>query len=92
MSNTQSLEPILDLRAAEALKRNLEQWLDAGKALAIDASRVSRISTACVQLIAAFVIAARNSGMSLVFESKSPTLEAAFTNLGLSALVTEQTT
>ena len=43
-----ALEPILDLRAAGPLKSTLQQNLVRGQSAVIDASAVSRMSTACV--------------------------------------------
>jgi chemotaxis protein CheX len=78
-----TLSSVLDLRAASALKDTLQQGLGQGVALAIDASSVARMSTACVQVITAFVLSAQRAGVRLTLKSSSTAFDAAFTNLGL---------
>ena len=82
-----SLEPILDLRTAGPLKSLLQQGMDRGLPLALDASAVSRMSTACVQVLTALVLEARKSTTMLVLKKSSPVFDAAFVNLGLADIL-----
>ena len=82
-----ALEPILDLRAAGPLKSTLQQGLVRGQPLMIDASAVSRMSTACVQVFIAAVLETQKRGVALVLRKSSPAFDAAFVNLGLSGIL-----
>jgi anti-anti-sigma regulatory factor len=78
-----SLDACLDMRAAAALKSELLQGLAMAKPLLIDAGAVSRMSTACVQVLTAFIFAARKAGTPLTIKNPSSVFETAFANLGL---------
>ena len=82
-----ALEPILDLRAAGSLKSTLQQSLVRGQPLMIDASAVSRISTACVQVFTAAVLETQKSGAALILKKSSPVFDAAFVTLGLADIL-----
>jgi chemotaxis protein CheX len=82
-----ALEPILDLRAAGPLKNTLQQSLVHGQSLVIDASAVSRMSTACVQVFTAAILETQKSGAALVLKKSSSSFDAAFANLGLAAIL-----
>jgi chemotaxis protein CheX len=82
-----TLEPILDLRAAGPLKSILQQSLVRGQPLVIDASAVSRMSTACVQVFTAAILETQKSGAVLFIRKSSNTFDAAFANLGLAAIL-----
>lgn len=82
-----SLDPVLDLRAAAPLKIQFQQILGRGLPLAIDASAVSRMSTACVQVIAAAVLETQKGGKAPVLKKSSPVFDAAFVNLGLADIL-----
>ena len=82
-----ALEPILDLRAAGPLKNTLQQSQVRGQPLVIDASAVSRMSTACVQVFTAAVLETQKSGAALVLRKSSNVFDAAFVNLGLAAIL-----
>jgi chemotaxis protein CheX len=82
-----ALEPILDLRAAAPLKSTLQQGLVRGQSVVIDASAVSRMSTACVQVFTAAVLETQKSGAALVLKKSSNVFDAAFANLGLAAIL-----
>jgi anti-anti-sigma regulatory factor len=82
-----TLEPILDLRAAGPLKNTLQQSLVQGQPLVIDASAVSRMSTACVQVFTAAVLETQKSGAKLILRKSSNVFDAAFANLGLAAVL-----
>jgi chemotaxis protein CheX len=47
------LPAILDLKAAQGLKQDLEAAMQAGNPVRVDASRVQRVSSLCLQLLAA---------------------------------------
>jgi chemotaxis protein CheX len=82
-----SLEPVLDMRAAAPLKDTLQQGLDQKRNLVIDASAVSRMSTACVQVLTAFILETKKTNTSLVFSKMSPVFEGAFSSLGLGEIL-----
>jgi anti-anti-sigma regulatory factor len=82
-----SLDPILDLRAAGPLKSLLQQGLDRGLPLSIDASAVGRMSTACIQVLTAFVLETQKNATALVLKKSSPAFDAAFVNLGLAGIL-----
>jgi anti-anti-sigma regulatory factor len=82
-----TLGPILDLRAASPLKSTLQQGLVRGQPLMIDASAVSRMSTACVQVFTAAVLETQTSGAALVLKKSSTVFDAAFANLGLAGIL-----
>ncbi len=82
-----SLEPVLDMRVATPLKDMLLQGLAQKRNLIIDASAVSRMSTACVQVLAAFILETQKTNTSLVISRMSPVFESAFTNLGLGGIL-----
>jgi anti-anti-sigma regulatory factor len=81
-----SLDPVLDLRAAVSLKETLQQGLERKAPLLIDAGAVTRMSTASVQVLTAFVLETRRSGISLSLKNSSPAFDAAFVNLGLAGI------
>ena len=82
-----SLDQILDLRAAGPLKNALQQGLGRGAALSIDAGAVSRMSTACVQVLTAAILETQKRGTPLVVRKSSPAFDAAFANLGLTGIL-----
>ncbi len=90
VENCYCLEPVLDLRAAAALKEKLVQLLHAKGPLHIDASRVTRASTACIQVILAFALEVRRAGRHLSFRQASPAIVAAISTLGLGSIILEE--
>ena len=82
-----ALDPVLDLRAAATLKEVMQKAMGGGLALSIDASAVSRMSTACVQVLTAAVIEARKNAATLVLKKSSSAFDAAFINLGLADIL-----
>jgi chemotaxis protein CheX len=78
-----SLDQVLDMRAAAPLKDALQQGLDQKRNLVIDASAVSRMSTACVQVLIAFILETQKNNTPLAFSKMSPVFEGAFSSLGL---------
>ncbi len=93
-SNEQNPDPqlpaILDLAAAEPLAQVLEAQLTTG-ALQIDGSGVERVSTPCLQVLAATAVSARRRGQAFVLRRPSDVLQAAIADLGLiHAIPTEE--
>lgn len=82
-----ALNPVLDLRAALPLKETLQQGLGRETPLLIDASAVTRMSTACVQVLAAFVLETQKTGIPLILKNSSAAFDSAFVNLGLAGLL-----
>lgn len=82
-----ALDPVLDLRAAALLKDTLQQGLDCGNPLTIDAGAVTRMSTACVQVLSAFVLAAQKAGRPLSLKNSSTAFDVAFNDLGLAGVL-----
>ncbi|MDP8998447.1 MAG: STAS domain-containing protein [Pseudomonadota bacterium] len=88
-SSQLKLLPQLDLRAAKPLKDQLMPLLGKSGHLYIEAGEVTKVSTACVQVLVAFVIAARNAAQPLSFSTKSPAFSQSFALLGLSEFIEE---
>lgn len=85
-SNEPGLQPqlpaILDLAAAEPLARALEAQLTS-PALHIEASGVERVSTPCLQVLAAAAASAKRRGQAFLVRRPSDVLRAAIADLGL---------
>jgi anti-anti-sigma regulatory factor len=79
----------LDLRAATSLKESLLPFLVAGQAVAIDASEVKQVSTACAQILASFVLSAKRSSISVSLLAASAQFTQAMCLLGLSSVLGE---
>jgi|GEM_PF-1439198 len=82
-----SLDPVLDLRAAGSLKETLQQGLGRDNPLMIDAGAVTRMSTACVQVLTAFVLETQRTGRPLTLKDSSAVFDAAFISLGLAGVL-----
>ena len=82
-----TLDPVLDLRAAAPLKDALLQGLERKIPLLIDAGQVNRMSTACVQVLTAFMLEAQKIGTSLSLKNSSTAFDAAFADLGLAHIL-----
>jgi anti-anti-sigma regulatory factor len=79
----------MDLRAAKPLKENLTQLLHNNRSIVIDASSVTKMSTACAQVTAAFIFAARKISIPVKIAQASPIFAQAMTLLGLSTVLEE---
>jgi chemotaxis protein CheX len=79
----------LDMRAAAPLKSALAKTLEGGGAVVIEAASVERMSTACVQIMLAYVTTARKLGRPIVIRRPSATFVDAFTVLGLARVVND---
>lgn len=82
-----ALDPVLDLRAASTLIEMMQMALGRGLPFSLDAGAVSRMSTACVQVLAATMLDARKGDVPLTVKKSSPAFDAAFANLGLGHLL-----
>src|SRR5262245_18718679 len=65
------LLPSMDLRAATPLKAALDDALGHTLPLVVDAGPVERMSTACIQILIAFVAAAGKAGLGVTFRQPS---------------------
>ena len=81
------LGSILDVRAAQRLRTELCEALAKGETLTIDGKSVERISTACVQVLLAYVHAAAAAGTPASLAQPSRALAEAFCNLGLKSIL-----
>jgi anti-anti-sigma regulatory factor len=76
-------EPVLDIVGARSLYGSLNAVLAAAGTVELDASRVERVDTAALQLLAAFCLATRQAGLTLRWRAASPALCDAAALLGL---------
>ena len=76
------LPVLLDLTAAEPLCQTLRERLEDGDLL-LDGSEVARITTPCLQVMAAAATTCRARGYSFRLRRASPVLSAAIADLGL---------
>lgn len=81
-----SLAASLDLTAADPLLQTVRAGLRDG-ALLLDGAAVERVSTPCLQVLAAAAIAARQGGIPFRILYPSAVLSAAITDLGLAAAI-----
>lgn len=81
------LHQMLDLRSAPELQRRLVAALLTQGTLTIDASAVARMSTAALQLIIAFLAAARAKGIKVVISGVTASFASAFEAMGLDHLL-----
>src|SRR5262245_1099748 len=81
------LPPAMDLRAATPLKATLDDALGKALPLVIEAAPVERMSTACIQILIAFVDVAGKAGIGVTFRQPSPAFLGAFESLGLAPLI-----
>lgn len=84
-----TLPASLDLTGAEALRDALRAGLQEG-ALRLDGAAVERVSTPCLQVLAAAVASARGAGIDFRLASASPVLRAAIADLDLCAAIPEE--
>lgn len=77
-----ALSACLDIAAAEGLLTRLRTALHDG-AVRLDGSQVERVSTPCMQVLAAAATAARQTGVPFQVVSASPALCSAVADLGL---------
>jgi chemotaxis protein CheX len=76
------LPPVLDLAAAEPLRRELTaRWGDGE--LRLNGAAVERIATPCLQVLAAAALSARNRQAAFRLSRPSDALRAAIADLGL---------
>lgn len=80
------LPAVLDLTAAEPLCRALRERVPAGPVL-LDGSKVERVSTPCLQVLAAGAAAALAAGRGFHVRAPSQVLSEAVADLGLTAMI-----
>lgn len=83
-----ALAPVLDMRVAREFKRSLEVLYARGSPCVIDAHDVARISTGCIQVFAAFVVAMTGIKKRVTLRRASPAMLGSFEQLGLSQFIT----
>ena len=81
-----ALRPVLDMRASRDLKRDLQMILTIRSACAVEAERVERLSTACIQVLIAFVAAAKREALTVTLLRPSQAFVRAFDEIGVPAL------
>jgi chemotaxis protein CheX len=81
-----ALQPALEMRAARQLKRDLQAVLASRGPCLIEAEAVERVSTACVQILAAFFEAAKRDGIAVILLRPSQALVESLDALGLSVV------
>ena len=79
-----SLAASLDLTAAEPLRAVAQEMLGLGAAV-FDGGAVERVSTPCLQVLAATALAARERGIVFRLANPSAVLAEAIDDLGLEA-------
>ena len=81
--STVALAPDLGIETTRELKDLLAPHLEVADRIALDASQVSRIHTAAVQVLCAFVSTRRQAGHDTVLENCSDTFRDAARLLGV---------
>ena len=81
-----TLPPVLDLGAAEELRRTLGAGLTEG-GVRLDGADVERVATPCLQVLAAAAATARTQQQQFRLCRPSQALQAAITDLGLDAAI-----
>lgn len=77
----------LDISAVAEWREDLRRALDSGsRALHLDLTAVEKIDTACLQVLAAFVLGAREKHIDLVWCGANIALRSAAEDLGLDRL------
>jgi len=82
-----ALAAVLDLRGAKALKDMLAGGLAGPGPVRIDAAAVTRLSTAAIQVLAAFLAAMGQAKRRVTIVRPSAAFVAGFEILGLSSLI-----
>ncbi|WP_269791790.1 STAS domain-containing protein [Stenotrophomonas sp. Iso1] len=81
--STVALLQDLGIETTSELKQQLALHLGQGGELRVDASEVSRIHTAAMQVLCAFVLARRQAGHATVFDNATATFHDAARLLGV---------
>jgi anti-anti-sigma regulatory factor len=82
-----TLPPVLDLAGAELLHQQLRAACAQDSGIALNGAEVERVSTACLQVMAAAARSMRDRGLPFTLDAPSPALSAALADLGLSPLL-----
>jgi anti-anti-sigma regulatory factor len=77
------------MRAAAPLKSALAKTLEGGGAIVIEAASVERMSTACVQVLLAYVEAASALNRPVAIRRPSVAFANAFRDLGLTGFIND---
>lgn len=80
-----TLGPVLDIRAATALRDGLQKALKRGRPVIVDAAQVDRLSTPCIQVLLAAGRDAGTGSCRMMLAQASDPFVAAFSDLGLFA-------
>jgi anti-anti-sigma regulatory factor len=83
------LPALLDMKAAKSLKELLTPHLSNPSAISLDASAVIRMSTACMQIIVAFVRTQRRATIPVRLDRPSLVFSQAATLLGVMTYLEE---
>ncbi len=83
-------QPVLDIVGARNLYTKLSTVLAQTKSVELDGSRIERVDTAALQLLAAFCRAARDAGFALTWCGSSPALSDAAALLDLNEVLGRQ--
>jgi len=81
------LEGAMSIAKAEGLHQQLEAALREYSCIEIDASEVSRVDTAIVQLLASFLTDAENSGVQVSWRSVSDEMKEGVRLLGMDQIL-----
>lgn len=81
----------LDLKGVRTLKTELSSALDEGRPIIIDAGKVAKVSTASLQILAAFFAAAASAGICTSVVAATPPLRTAVQDLDLATLFPRST-
>lgn len=85
------LPPVLDLLAATGLREAIRETVVLGGRLELDAAEVERMSTPCIQVLAAGGQALVQAGQELVVEHPSEIFMNSFYDLGLVSVLADWT-
>jgi anti-anti-sigma factor len=77
----------LDISQAAAWQARLRALLDAGAPATLEAEAVQRVDAAALQLLAAFLCAARERGMAITWQAPSAALTRAAQLTGLARVL-----
>lgn len=83
-SRAMQLKGQLDIREANNLKAKLAKFLDANRTVVLDASKVEKVDTSIMQLLAAFCRCANAKGIEVKWKNPNSRLLHAAELLGLS--------
>lgn len=80
-----NLSASLDITQVESLRASLADGLEQDLPILMDAGEVERVDAAALQLLCAFLVAAREAGLECTWEAVSPALQDGARLTGLEA-------